>query len=387
MQEKMMILKMLEEGKIDSQQAVALLEALDPKPKSVDKVIDPEAAVREAGRESLAEERKQAREARMHAKEQANEARLRAREEAARARKAIRDSVKEGRDVSRQGSLGDSLMKTLRTFGLSTGGKEEFSFARNLSGCLEHGGEVKINNTNGTVKVVTRDGEDWELNIVNRVRANDKQTASQVAEQLVSVQSNGSDLIIEAKRLFGQSAAADIELSLPAVLLSKATLNSTNGTISAQGLQVGSIILKTVNGKVHAESLIAEEIEAGAVNGSVRIDAETSVLRCKSVNGRVQVALRSKGDAKLDLQTINGGVTAELTESQNTGYRITANSTSGGITIGVPQVEYKQNTRRSGKRSVLAESLQLADKEFVQDVVAKTVSGSINITNIQGGEN
>ncbi len=367
-----MILKMLEEGKITPEQAVELIAAVG------------KGASSEWQEAALAQVIPQKdRDLKRIVREEERRARQQVKDESRRSRSAVREALREIRNNLPRG-IEHSLVQSLRGIGPGLGGRE-YSFQHDYSGQFSGGlATINIQNTNGHINLVKSTDDQWHLTLAVRVRADNEAAARAAAKKLIAVTSGDESIVVTAQKLFGQNASANITLKLPDVPASIRS-TSTNGTINVANVSGQEFLLKTVNGKVIVDGVTATQIEAGAINGSIIISADTSMLKCKGANGRVEAELRTVGDAQVELSTVNGAIHVTLPADHRIGFIVNADSTAGSVKVAIPGANERDDVHRPGKRSVRAQSQDLEGKPFKQSIRARTVSGKIRIHTEGGG--
>ena len=368
-EEQILILRMVEEGKITADQAVELLAAVNKQAQQQASVPAP--ANRQQERDVQRLVREQERQARKAARQQAQaKERTRTRKETVKTR---------GRQGPQQ-----TIMASLRALGVPVGGRE-FAFERELTGEFEGDAiAVRVQNTNGKVRIIPSADDHWHLRLKTRVRASNEADAESLAAKLVSVAAEADILTVEAQRMFGQNASSDIELELPQRSLADMHVSTTNGTINVEGLQGDDVTLKTVNGRVIAQELDLGRLVVSSVNGSLHVAGFAEDLQCKAANGKIMVELLRNANSILDLQTVNGTVAVELPVDESIGYQVNAATTTGSIKLGLEGLQIREQQKRPGRNTLVAESVDFAEKEVRQVVQARTVSGAVSI-NLERG--
>lgn len=365
--EQMLILRMVEEGKITADQAVTLLAALGQGSANSDSISS--ATTRPALGSIVREEERKVRQA--------------VREEAAQAREAAseaRAQAKRTRGEGRRRSPESTIMASLRALGISLGGSHEYSFTRVLSGEFSATKPyLKVQNTNGRIEIGASDDDRWQLRLLTRVRADDEASAETLAAKLVHIESDSQRLTVAAQRMFGQNASVTMELRLPARLFAEINVATTNGSIQLVELAADKAIMKTVNGKVIGEKLEVSDLQASSVNGSVTVDGAVEHMQGQAANGRITVKILHKINSSLDLKTVNGSINVLLLEDVDIGYQLDVSTTAGSIKHGLPHLLVTEEQRRPGRRTLVAASKDLGAKELRQEVRARTVSGSVRI--------
>ncbi len=366
-EEQMLILRMVEEGKITADQAAILLAALRPASANVDSMSNTTTRPK-VGNVVPEEERK----ARQALKEEASQAREAARE--------ARVHAKRVRGESRRRNSGSTIMASLRALGIPLGGSHEFSFTRVLSGEFTAAKPyLRVQNTNGRIDVALSDDEHWQLRLLTRIRADNEADAAALADRLVSVASDNQRLTVEAQRMFGQNASVTVELRLPARLFAEIDVVTTNGSIQLVQLAAEKAVVKTVNGRVTGEKLEVNDLQASSVNGSVSIDGAIAHMQGRATNGRVSVKILHKMSSELDLKTVNGSISVLLPEDTAIGYHLDVATTAGSIKHSLPNLLVTEEQRKPGRRTLVAASNDLEAKELRQAITARTVSGTVRI--------
>lgn len=361
--EQLLILKMLEDGKINAAQATELLTLVGPRfsdPAVIDsKLVD-------------------------HLGEERHLNRL-VREEERRARRQVKhDTRQEQASVGLRpnppiNSLEWTVQKSLQRLGIPLGGNTGLAAAKELSGefCTDHP-EVSVQNTNGRINIQPSHDNHWHLTLDIRGRAMNAEMAKELIDNLITVSQSDSSLEVHSRRLFGQNAAADISLSLPPAIKQRLSISCTNGTINLTGLTSHQMVLRTVNGKIAADGFSTKELEAHSVNGGISLSGTSARIRCRAANGRVDVRVKGNASAELELETVNGPILVSLPQHDSLGYQVEAESMVGGIDIGLQNMTREERSRPA-HRQVRAKSQDLKAKESRQSVKAKTVSGGIRI--------
>lgn len=368
--EQMLILRMVEEGKITADQAVGLLEALGG--GSADATFASNTATQPEQRSLVRVVREEERKVRQAVREEAAQAREVAREARAQARHI--------RGESQRLSPEKTIMASLRALGIPLGGNKEFSFTRTVSGRFSASNPcLRVQNTNGRIEIRPSDDDSWQIRLLTRVRADDEASAQALAAKLVHIESDEQLLAVQAQRMFGQNASVTMELLVPARNFDEMSVAATNGTIQLAELAAAKMALKTVNGKVIGEKLQASDLQASSVNGAVTIDGAIERMHGRAANGRITVAISPAMSTELDLKTVNGSISVALPEAAEIGYQLDVASTSGSIKYELPNLVVSEEQKKPGRRTLVAVSTDFAAKQLQQKVRARTVSGAVRI--------
>jgi len=174
-----------------------------------------------------------------------------------------------------------------------------------VSRALSPSGELRLENTNGSVRVTT-----WDEPRVRVEATKGAPTQEALREIEVLVEGEGDRVAVrtrQPKRLFfGASGQVEYRVSVPRG--ARVTVKNVNGGVEVAGVE-GGVHAATVNGTVDA-SRIGGEVDAQTVNGTVdvsmaRIDP-ASRNRLDTTNGTVRLTLPPDASAEVEAGTVNG---------------------------------------------------------------------------------
>lgn len=373
-EERRMILRMLEAGKITPEQAVELLRALQPTPRAGEGPGGPGGAEgpRAAGAEAgPAPEPERTSEFMRWVDVTAQRLGELADELSERVSQAMSSPHVQSRLAElgeRMGQLGQTLGERLgQAFGrLGRMGQPEHVLAEDLSGTFDERGvpEVELSAGNGNIRVFTvgpgepGGGRTWRLRLVRRMRAASREEAEAEARRFVEVEQGPTRLRVRARDTewrWGAGHSVDVELAVPEDLTVRLEASTANGSTRVQGVRAERIEARAVNGRLDLSNVTARRVSAASVNGSVvleRVCAESvearstngsvtgiaaaGELRAASVNG--SVTLRALDDGLMDLP--GGAPGADLRHR-----RISASTANGSVRV-VLAPELREAARR-----------------------------------------
>lgn len=228
---------------------------------------------------------------------------------------------------------------------------------------LRPGGELVLENINGTVEVEAWDRAEVDLRVVKTVKARSQEKAEKgLAAFRVEIDARPDRIHVEAEKprnrdddegflgwLFGGDGvqySASYTVKVPRrVVLDAATVN---GRVVVTGTE-GPLEVSTVNGRVELAD-VTGTVEASSVNGSVKIREARGSVSASTTNGSIAVAMTAVApQARMEISTVNGSVSLDLPADVQA--HLDARSTNGGISTDFP-VEVKG---RWGSKSVNAE--------------------------------
>jgi len=208
------------------------------------------------------------------------------------------------------------------------------------------GGEIVLENVNGSIIVETWDRDEVHLVIDKWVKASSDDKARELMRRFeIEIDASDHRLHVDAPDLkaresggllswlFGGSAQhrADFHLTVPR----RATIDagSVNGSVKISGVE-GDLDAETVNGSVTLEE-IRGEIAVSSVNGRVTVREARGSVRADTVNGSIDVELAEvTPGARMSFSTTNGGVALRLPSDVAT--HLDAHTTNGGISSDFP---------------------------------------------------
>src|SRR5215510_494792 len=220
-------------------------------------------------------------------------------------------------------------------FGSTMPARVDINEQINKTVTLAPGSNVKINGINGTVTIVTGEGDKAEIDI--KIRASDREALDR---RPLLIEETGNSLTIRTEERSrderkGSSVRHDVNLKLPRDV--NLRINGVNGAVDV-GQITGEVGINGINGKVSvAQAGTATEING--INGHTTISLlrlGEGGLRVSGCNGGVSIGLPVSTNANINVHGINGGVDTDLpitiTGEIKRG-QLTGTIGSGGATI------------------------------------------------------
>lgn len=342
-EERIRILKMVEEGKLSAEEALSLLNELEESQQKIEK--KQEELVNELSTVVKFDEGKQ--------------------EENKQDNDSFQNKFQSLKDVIVD--FVDSAFKKIKDFDL------DFNFGQGYElSHIFHQGDVQLKNidvdiANGSVQFIPWDQNDVRIECkakIYRGESLDEARASFLRDILFNVD-------IGTLRFSAQPKWMKVEamIYLPKSDYENARIRLFNGPIRFENLNVKSIKAKTANGRIGANGIIAEKMEVETANGKVKIrDSKITELEAETLNGAIQL----EGDySRLELQSFNGNIGCKLTGTHTED--IEAKTVSGSIDLAIPQGvavtgELKSNL---GSFAVELDGIQIVSEK--SDMVQKSL--------------
>jgi DUF4097 and DUF4098 domain-containing protein YvlB len=172
--------------------------------------------------------------------------------------------------------------------------------------------QATVDTVNGAIKASSTDGGDQaDVTVVAWAEAD---TREQARERARSIAVTTDEILARAEAENWENRGASADIGVPAATTVDGELDTTNGAIAIDGLDVGDLAADTTNGAI-----------TGGLAGEGSLVFDTT-------NGGVDVAFTPTGDSEVEADTTNGAIQLALAEDADTGYEIDASTTNGRIT-------------------------------------------------------
>ena len=194
------------------------------------------------------------------------------------------------------------------------------------------------------------------------------------------------------------------EVFLPEVHFNKVKLETSNGKIYVEdsksqafeaitrnshidlmGVNSDQIKLNTRNAKIQIGYVIGRNIEVNTNNSVIDIKhVKSENIRAVNMNGRITVEnaqnLEGASDLNLYLSTTNGGIKVNMNDMDNRGYKVKGKTTNGSINLLIPEMTYNNlNRQEMGGSFIEAESNGYGSYPERVSITAETINGYIEI--------
>lgn len=289
-EEKMMILSMLEEGKITSEEAVRLMEALEDM-------------------EIPRDERKTEDEDKDSQKEENSSSRFNSLEDI-------------GADIS---NVFSNMLSGLKDIGGSFGFKNNHeTIYEDLDMDISHFESLNLNlrAINGSIKLIPTNAENLSI----KVSCQHKKGLLQKNEPYFDFYLDGDTVVFNPKYNSGLSIKLDV--FLPEIKYNNILLNSTNGKIDVNKLNVNILECNTSNSAINIFYVNSKEIILSTKNGKIESQYTNSdKFKAYTTNSSVSLAHINSDD--LDIKTANGRIDVDHLSGEN----IVCKTSNGSINI------------------------------------------------------
>lgn len=401
-EERMMILKMLQEGRINSDEAAKLLEALDAKQDSGNRGGHryeghrPPKPPRHNYYDEVAKVRERISEWRRDLSKNYNQ-----NDFDKMVDELSEKAEKFGKTVATAAfGAADKVVDFIGSI-IDTGAFNIFGSCATVEKTFEaeaaEGTNLELQATNGPITV--KKHNDNKVVIKAKIR-----TSQENAENtIVFLNENGTVSLKLAKPdTFNLSVSYDV--FVPAVKFNKLNLETKNGKIVVEdtlseefasitrngaidltGVNSSKLSADTKNAKILINYLIGKDINIGTQNASIEIkNLKTEKMSASSTNGKIMLenfqAPENTDNVELNLKTTNADIKANMNDSEDKGFKIAAKTTNGGVNLLIPNLIYRNVPRMDGStRQIEAETENYADAAQKVNISAETQNGYIEI--------
>ena len=131
--------------------------------------------------------------------------------------------------------------------------------------------------------------------------------------------------------------------------------------------------------------LIGKDISISAQNAAIDIkNLKTEKMTASSTNGKIALenlqSLEGVDNVDLTLRTKNADIKANMNDSEDKGYKVTAKTTNGGINPLIPNLLYRNAPKVEGLvRQIEAETENYSTATQKVNIYAETQNGYIEI--------
>ncbi len=205
----------------------------------------------------------------------------------------------------------------------------EETFKKNIS--VDSATRLTVENRNGSIEVRSWDRDEIEIVAYKKVRADDRETAESLMDELkITILETGDEIEVITEYpdrhrknnggffswLMGGFGNTNYSVSYEIHVPKKFDLDigSTNGRLEVLDCS-GRMRLETTNGKVIADD-VSGSLRCKTTNGSINVSMlevnETEEMSFKSTNGSIKLYLPEKIDAEIRARTTNGSISCDL---------------------------------------------------------------------------
>ncbi len=396
-EEKILILKMLEEGKINSEEAARLIEAIEPANKATQS-------------ESTSYNSRQQK------KVNFNDEVSKVKDKLNEWKKDFKNSYNQkdfDRTIEEFSSKAEKVGRTLATTTIGIADKvvdfvSSFVDTNSFNVFGKYKAVEKSFETGDIVEGMTLDVEAVNGHILVKKHMDNKVIIKStlrcpqdnVDELLVFSENEG---VITLKNSKNENLSVSHEIFLPSIKFKAISLKTKNGkvyvedsiaelfeaqtsnsNIELMGVSSDKINITTKNARIQLGYIIGKDIDVNTVNSLIDIKhLKTQNLNAISKNGRILIEnvhnYQGCSDINLNLKTIQAGIKVNMNDMEKRGYKIKAQTINADINLLIPEITYKNISKQLANSFVEAESSGYDGFEQKVNIIADTQNGDIEI--------
>lgn len=396
-EEKILILKMLEEGKINSEEAARLIEAIEPVNRSTQN-DNANYSTRQQKKVNFSDEVSKVKDKlndwKKDLKNNYNQKDFdRTIEEfSAKAEKVGRTLATTTIGIADK--VVDFVSSFVDTNSFNVFGKYKAVEKSFETDNVTEGMTLEVQGVNGNILV--KKHMDNKVIIKSTVRS----PHDNVDELLVFTEGDGS---LSLKSTKDENISVSHEIFLPAIKFGTISLRTKNGkvyvedsiaaifeaqtsnsNIELMGVNSDKINVTTKNAKIQFGYVIGKDIDINTVNSLIDIKhIKTQNLNAVSKNGRILIEnvhnYQGCLDINMNLKTNQAGIKVNMNDMEKRAYKIKAQTTNADINLLIPDITYKNISKQLSNSFVEAESSGYEGLEQKVNIVADTQNGDIEI--------
>ena len=160
---------------------------------------------------------------------------------------------------------------------------------------------------------------------------------------------------------------------------------SKNGSIDLMGVSSDKISVSTRNAKISLNYVAGKDIDINTNNSLIDVkNIKAGMFKAATTNGRILVEnvqnITDIPEAVITLKTTNGDIKANINDMDNKAYKVKAQTTNGNVNLLIPELVYHNTNRQGGCGNfVEAESSGYDNHPQKVNINAETVNGYIEI--------
>lgn len=266
---------------------------------------------------------------------------------------------------------------------------------RSFEWIAAEGMDIDIEGTNGSIIVKKHD--DNKIIVKSKVRSPQNN-----ADEILGLIQDECKFSIKINKAVNVSVTH--EIYIPAIKFKNIKFSTTNGKIYVEdtisedfqcstknahieimGVNSNNIKLSTKNARIQASYLISKTIEIDTTNATLDIKhIKAEKIKAVSTNGRLLAEnIKNPEEIKvIDIyfKTSNAWIKINMNDMNSNGYKVKAQTSNGGINLLIPQIIYNNLGKQGlGGATVEAESVNFNDAEHKVYITAETANGYIEI--------
>lgn len=255
-------------------------------------------------------------------------------------------------------------------------------FQEEIKGDLAPGTEpvpVLVDTYHGQIFVTTWDEPGYRVLLTKLVQHRREEEAAELAVGMATVTQEQGELHIRAEPGPGQ-AGVGIRLWLPRNHAYRLLLRTANGRITLADLEAAQVEATTANGQITATQMVCPRAAFSTANGSIQLAGRWGDLRASTSHGRIELDLQDITGPRADIHlgTSHARIAVTTAPAGDIGYDVDAATGLGRIQVDLPNLQFETGPLgTTGRDLVRARSENFAQQPRRVFLRAQTSHGDI----------
>jgi len=394
-EEKMFILKMLEEGKISSEEAARLIEAIEPQRGTADSYSSSKHQQKKANfTDEVSKVKDKLNEWKNDFKKNYNQKDF---DRAVDEFSTKVEKLGKGLAYTTIGvadKLVDFVSSFVETNSFNVFGKYKATNRVFETANVNEGMELSVEAINGHILVKKH----MENKVIIRTTV---KSPVDNADEILDFSQDENGVALKCNKIGNISVSH--EIFLPAVKFKNINLVTKNGkvyvedstsenfeavtsnsNIDLMGVTSDKINVSTKNGRINFGYIIGKDINVNTINSVIEIrQLKTTNINAVTKNGRIFIENvynhNDDPNINMNLKTSSAGIKVNMNDMEKKGYRVKAQTTNAEINLLIPEMTYRNISKQMASNFVEADSNGYDEYVNKVNIVAETTSGNIEI--------
>jgi hypothetical protein len=244
--------------------------------------------------------------------------------------------------------------------------------------------DVELSTWNGRIVVEPWDEPGFRVNVTANVMPSvESQTPCEAGKALLEglLACDVADDSLKVKLSHGKAVSgASFNVRLPRKFLYDMDLETQNGRVSLGEFECRMITVETSNGRIDLDNTRGVMTQLETSNGRINVNGITQRLSARTSNGGITVMPRKiAGESQYELTTSNGAIEVQVADADKVGYHIDAKTSLGRISLDLPNLAYQVRDEGTVRREILTETSGFSESTDKLTIKARTSNGQIRI--------
>lgn len=235
---------------------------------------------------------------------------------------------------------------------------------------------------NGGIEVTPYNGESLKVDLEIKARGGSQSEAEDNLDDfeydLSDTTSGGTQNIVLTFPMPSPTLwsvySVKVQVFVPASGLDDLNLDTTNGAISIDDLDLSEVTLDTTNGAISLSDITADSIVAHTTNGGISGSLSATDGKFSTTNGAISLDIE-EASGSYNVDTTNGSIDLDLPSGSDIGFSFDLDTSIGSIDVDLPNIDYSVNR----SREKLGETEGYDNKNIQIEIDADTTIGGIEL--------